>query len=343
MVRNENLEWEYFKKSKADVFSLQQPKYWHVRSRTSIIENGYVNRIWFYNDTQRSPYGLWLNQDKDIFKNKYVRYAFAHALNIQKVIQKVMRNDFFRLEHAYVGYGRYSNNRIKARRFDLEKVDYYMKKAGWKRGPDGIWIKNGRRFSVEITYGAEQHTRWLVVLKEDAKKAGIELRLSVLDPSTWFTKISENKHEAVVLGFSTGMRPRYWQSWHSDNAHKPRTNNISNTDDPVLDKLIDRYRNSLDEQERIELSQKIQDMIHDMGAFVPTTMAPYLREAYWRWWRLPKIPGTKHSGGLFGAFDSGTGGLFWYDEKLYQETKEAMKKKKVFAPVTIVEETFRAN
>ena len=343
VVRNENLEWEYFKKSKADVFSLQQPKYWYVKSRTPVIENGYVKRIWFYNDTQRSPYGLWLNQDKDIFKDKYVRYAFAHALNMQKVIQKVMRNDFFRLEHAYVGYGRYSNNRIKARRFDLEKVDYYMKKAGWKKGSDGIWIKNGRRFSVEITYGAEQHTRWLVVLKEDAKKAGIELRLSVLDPSTWFTKISENKHEAVVLGFSTGMRPRYWQSWHSDNAHKPRTNNITNTDDPAIDKLIDTYRNSLDEEERIELSLKIQEMIHDMSAFVPTTMAPYLREAYWRWWRLPKVPGTKRSGSLFGAFDSSTGGLFWYDEKLYQETKEAMKKKKIFEPVTVVEETFRAN
>ena len=341
VVRDENLEWEYFKKAKVDVFSMSLPKYWYVRSKTPVIENGYAHRIWFYNDTRRSPYGLWLNINKEVFSDATVRHAFAHAMNIQKVIENVFRNDFFRLEHAYVGYGRYSNDSIKARRFDIEKVDAYMTKAGWQRGADGIWVKNGRRMSVEVTYGSEQHTRWLVVLKEEAKKAGIELKLVVLDPSTWFKKISESKHEAVVLGFSTGMRPRYWQSWHSENAHKPRTNNITNTDDPELDKMIDRYRNSLDEEERIMLSKKIQAMIHDIGAFVPTTMRPYVREAYWGWWRLPEVPGTKVSGSLFSAFDSTVGGLFWFDETAYQKIRTAMKEKRKLPPVTTLDKTYK--
>jgi microcin C transport system substrate-binding protein len=343
VVRDENLEWEYFKKGRLDVFNLNLPKYWYVRSKTPIIENGYVHRIWFYNDTRRAPYGLWLNIDKDIFKDRYVRYAFAHALNIQKVIEKVFRNDFFRLEHGYVGYDRYSNDTIRARRFDIGKTNYYMQKAGWKKGPDGIWVKNNRRFSVEITYGAEQHTRWLVVLKEDAKKAGVELKLLVLDPSTWFKKISESKHEAVVLGFSTGMRPRFWQSWHSDNAHKPNTNNITNTDDPVLDKLIDQYRNSLDVEERIRLSHQIQEKIHEIGAFVPTTMRPYFREAYWAWWKLPKVPGTKESESLFSVYDTSVGGLFWFDKDMYENIRAALKKKKKLQPETIVDETYKTD
>ena len=343
VIRDNNLEWEYFKKAKIDVFGMSLPKYWYVRSKTPVIENGYIHRIWFYNNTRRSPYGLWLNTDKEIFKDRSLRHAFAHAMNIEKVIENVFRSDPDRLEHGYVGYGRYSNNRIKARRFDIEKVTRYMREASWDKGPDGIWVKNKRRFTVEITYGAEQHTRWLVVLKEEAKKAGIELSLQVLDPSTWFKKISESKQEAVVLGFSTGMRPRYWQSWHSDNAHKPRTNNITNTDDPELDKLIDRYRNSLDEEERIALSLEIQEMIHDIGAFVPTTMRPWVREAYWAWWRLPNPPGTKESGSLFSPFNSSVGGLFWFDQARYDEIKTAMKKKKELNPVTITDKTYRAD
>ena len=343
VIRDNNLEWEHFKKAKIDVFGMSLPKYWYVRSKTPVIENGYINRIWFYNNTRRSPYGFWLNMDKDIFKDRSLRHAFAHAMNIEKVIEKVFRSDPDRLEHGYVGYGRYSNDRIKARRFDIEKVTRYMRDAGWDKGPDGIWVKNHRRFSVEITYGAEQHTRWLVVLKEEAKKAGIELNLQVLDPSTWFKKISESKQQAVVLGFSTGMRPRYWQSWHSENAHKPRTNNITNTDDPELDKLIDRYRNSLEEEERIALSHEIQEMIHDMGAFVPTFMRPWVREAYWAWWRLPNPPGTKESGSLFSVFDSSVGGLFWFDRARYDEIKTAMKKKKKLNPVTITDKTYRAD
>jgi microcin C transport system substrate-binding protein len=341
VIRDDNLEWEYFKKIRVDVFGMTLPKYWHVKSKTPVIENGYVYRIWFYNDTRRSPFGLWLNQDKEIFKDKNVRYAFAHAMNIQKVIEKVLRNDYFRLEHGFVGYGPYSNNNIKARRFDLAKVDYYMEKAGWQRGVDGIWEKNGRPFSVEVLYGSDHHTPKLVVLKEEAKKAGVELRLQRLDPSTWYKKISESNHEAVWMGFGTGLRPSYWQSWHSDNAHKPRTNNVTNTDDPELDRLIEAYRNSLETQERIELSQKIQEIIHDNGAYVPTSTVLYVRQAYWRWWRLPKIPGTKESTSLFSPFSPGTGGLFWYDKQIHEETKKMMKKKKKLPPVTIIDETYK--
>ena len=341
VVRDDNLEWEYFKKKRVDVFGMTLPKYWHVKSNTAVIENGYVNRIWFYNDTRRSPFGMWLNQDKEIFKDINVRYAFAHAMNVQRVIEKVLRNDYFRLEHGFVGYGPYSNNSIKARRFDLAKVDHYMTKADWQRGADGVWVKNGRRFTVEVLYGSDHHTSKLVVLKEEAKKAGVELRLQKLDPSTWYKKISESNQEAVWMGFGTGLRPSYWQSWHSDNAHKPRTNNVTNTDDPELDRLIEAYRNSLEAQERIALSQQIQQIIYDIGAYVPTSTAPYVRQAYWRWWRLPEIPGTRESTGLFSPFSTGTGGLFWYDKQLHEETKKMMKKKEKLPPVTIIDVTYK--
>jgi microcin C transport system substrate-binding protein len=262
-------------------------------------------------------------------------------MNVQKVIEEVLWNDYSRLEHGYVGYGPYSNEKIRARRYDLEKVEHYMKASGWKRGADGIWEKDGTRFSVEVTYGSDRHTAKLVVLKEEAKKAGIELRLQKLDPSSWFKKIAENQHEVIWMGWSTNLRPMYWQSWHSDNAHKKNTNNVTNADDPELDRLVDAYHNSIDEEERIRLSKEIQAKIHELGAFVPTITLPFVRVAYWRWWRLPEVPGTKETSNLFAAFDSATGGLFWYDEEIYEETKKAMKKGRKFEPVTIVNETYK--
>jgi len=139
------------------------------------------------------------------------------------------------------------------------------------------------------------------------------------------------------------LRPQYWEHFHSTNAHKPQTNNITNTDDPMMDKLVDAYRTSLDEEEGINLSAKIPEKIHEIGAFVPTFMVPCVREAYWRRWQLPKVPGTKHSDSLFDPFSSSSGGLFWYDEKLYEETKKAMKKKRAFPQVTIIDKTYKAN
>ena len=262
-------------------------------------------------------------------------------MNVQRVIEKVLRSDYFRLEQHYIGYGRYSNDTIKARRFDLNKVDEYMKKSGWERGADGIWVKNGLRFSVEATYGFEGHSSRLVVLKEEAKKAGIELRLQKLDSAASFKKFLEKNHDVAWMGWSTGLRPAFWQHYHSDNAHKPQTNNITNTDNSELDKLIDAYRNSLDEDERIRLSLEIQAKLHEIGAFVPTFMVPYVRQAFWRWWRLPEIPGTRHSDDLFDPFGSSAGGLFWYDKQLHEETLKAKKKKEKLPPRTIIDETFK--
>jgi microcin C transport system substrate-binding protein len=341
VIRDPNLQWEYFKKGRLDFYPATIPQYWHIKTRTDAVEKGYVHRMWFYNDTPQSAMGLWLNLDRDIFKEPEARYAFAHAMNVEKVITDVLRNDYLRLESAYVGYDRYSNPDIKARRFDLGKVNEYMQSAEWQRGPDGIWVKNGRRYSVEVVYYRDDDTQRLVVLKEEAKKAGIELRLLKLDPSTAFKKILEKRHDVAWMGWSTSLRPHFWEFWHSVNAHKGQTNNVTNTDDPEMDRLVDAYRDSLDEAERIALSHRIQEKIDEIGAFVPTFMVPYFRQVYWRWWRFPDPPATRSSGNLFDPFSSSTGGLFWYDAQRHAETREAMDDGRTFEPVTIVDETYR--
>ncbi|MGD8837503.1 MAG: extracellular solute-binding protein [Desulfobacteraceae bacterium] len=341
VVRDMNITWEHFKKRKIDTFALNIPKFWHVRSDTEAVRKGYIERIWFFNNTQQPSYGMYLNQKRAIFQDPNVRYAFAHAMNVQKVIEQVLRNDYFRLEHGFVGYGDYTNESIKARRFDLKKVDAYMTKSGWRRGGDGIWSKNGRRFSVEVSYQNDEHTRRLVVLKEEAKKAGVELRLQRLDSAAAYKKVLEKRHDVAWMAWSTSLRPQYWEFYHSANANKAQTNNVTNTANPEMDQLIESYRNSLDADERATLSRQIQTKIHATGAYVPTFMVPYVRHGYWRWWRLPKIPGTRHSDTLFSPFGDSSGGLFWLDEKMKKETEKAMKKKRSFAPVTIKDETYK--
>lgn len=341
VVRDINVLWEHFKKGRVDVYALTRPKWWHVKADTKEFHNGYIRKFWFFNDTQQSAMGLWLNQDRPIFKDQKVRYAFAHAMNVQRVIEKVLRKDYFRLENGFTGYGDYSNIEVRARRFDLKKVNELMTAAGWARGRDGIWEKSGQRFSVEVSYSQEDDTPRLVVLKEEAKKAGLELSLQRLDPSSHYKKIIEKKHDVAWSGWSTSLRPQYWEHFHSANAHKPQTNNITNTDNPEIDRLIEAYRQSLDENKRKKLSRQIQAKIDEIGCYVPTFMVPYVRQGAWRWWRLPDVLGTKHTGDLFAPFDAATGGLFWFDKALYDETKKALKKKQPIPPETVVDKTYQ--
>ncbi|MDB2447101.1 extracellular solute-binding protein [bacterium] len=342
VVRDLNAQWEYFKKGELETMGLTLPQYWHDKAKGEIWDKGYVNKLWFYTDSPQPIYGMWLNTADSMWKeDKNLRYAFAHAMNVDKVLKQVLRGDYERLNTTFHGYGDYSNYDIKAREFNLGKVDELMKLSGWARGKDGIWKKGPKRFSVTVTYGAAHHQDRLVVIQEEAKKAGIEVNLHLLDSSASFKTMLEKKHQVAWTGWGAGMIPAYRQFYHSENANKPQNNNFSNTSDPEIDKAIEKYRNTFDEKEKAKVSRKIQALVHEEGSTITTFLVPYFRIGYWRYWRLPETPGTKLSGSSFDLFSTSTGGLFWLDQGMKEETLKAKKVGKGFGKSTVVNKGYK--
>ena len=339
VIRDDIVAFEHFRKGLIDTYGATRAAVWYEKGTGEIFDRGYVSKIWYYNQARRPTYGLYLNLDRDIFKDKNLRYALAHAVNFDKINAQILRSEATRLNTFYTGYGAYTNKNIRARDFNLKKVDSFMKASGWRRGADGIWEKNGQRYSVTITYGQALLTPRVVVMKEEAKKAGIELNLELLDSSTSYKKVMEKKHDIAYMGWSTSFRPSPWQSFHSENAHKPQTNNINNLDDPAMDKLIERYRDSTNERERIELSRKIQQLYHDSGAWIPLDMIPFIRGFYWRWMQLPDVPGNRETTEIFE--NPAAGGYFWIDENIKNETLEAMKSGRAFKPELKIIEKYK--
>lgn len=341
VIRDTTTAFEYFLKGRLDLFPLTLPNYWHQKSvNLEKVKKGYIERIWFYTDDREPSIGFYLNQDKPIFKDKRVRYAFSHAVHIRKLINGLLRGDYSRLHSGTIGYGSYTNTAIKARTYNIKKVEQLMTAAGWKRGKGGIWEKGNLRYSVTITYSADHHTQRLVLLKEEARKAGIEFNLQRLDGSAAFKRFLEKKHDVAWMGWSTSFRPQFWGQYHSDNAHKAQTNNITNTDDPKLDQMIMDYRSSLSIKERIQLAKQIQQKVFDIGAFIPAYRVGYFREGYWRWWKFPKVPATRRSSSLFDPFGTGT---FWLDKAEKKITEKAMKKGTAYSPVTKIDTTYQQN
>ncbi len=339
VIRDIETAYRHFLRGELDSFSLIMPNFWYDKTDDMVYKNGYVNRIWFYNELPQPKQGMYLNTDYELFKDENVRFGFSHSMNIQLMIETVLRNDYQRMNSFHEGSGEYSNLDIVARGFDLQKADEYFAKAGWQqRGPDGIRVKDGQRMSASITYSIQAHTDRLVVLKEEAKKAGVELTLNLFDNSSAFKNILEKKHQIAWMAWSASYRPEFWEHFHSENAHKPQTNNITNTDNPEMDALIERFKVSTDEAERKAISREVQQKIHDIGAFIPTYKVPYTREAYWRWLRLPEWHATRSTDIVF---DPVMSGLFWMDEDARVETQQAMDSGKTFEPVLIVDETYK--
>ena len=339
VIRELQTSFNHFLKGDLDTYWMVWPDYWHDKAKGQLYDDGYIHKIQFYNLMPQSIQGLLLNVDINIFKDVNTRLGIAHSINIEKIINTLLRGDYEREKTAFSGYPGYTNTDIKARTYDLDRANEYFNGAGWtERGPDGIRIKNGQRLSFTIPYAQSNLTVRFVIMIEDAKKAGVEIKLQQLDRSALFKSLLEKKHQVAYMAWSTDFRPGYWELFHSDNAHKPNTNNFNNVDDPELDRLIDEYRFGTDEEDRMRLSREIQQRIHDLAIYIPAYRVPFARNSYWRWIKLPEFYGTRTSDYLFPPIGRG---LFWIDEDVKKETIEAMKSGRKFEPVTIIDETYR--
>jgi len=339
VIRDMNVAWEYFLRGEIDAFPVLMPRFWHEKAQGEPFDNGYINRIKFYTDTPQPSAGLWLNTDDPMFADRNVRLGLAHAMNIDLLLSTVLRGDYERLKTHHDGYWDYSNPNIQPREFDLQKADEYLDAAGFpNRGPDGIRVRDGQRLSLRVVYSTQEHTPRLVLLREEAKKAGIELNLQLLDSSAAFKQILEKQHQVAWMAWGIGLTPRFWQHYHSENAHKPQTNNITNTDSPEMDALIMEYRAATDKETRIRLAHQLEQIVHESGVFIPTYKVPYTREAYWRWLRLPEHYASRTTEVIFNPMVEG---VFWIDEEIKAETLAAKDRGDTFEVVNIADTTWR--
>ncbi|MEH6447232.1 MAG: extracellular solute-binding protein [Oleispira sp.] len=342
VVRDPNTAFKYFERGELDVFNLTLPKLWHEKANGPMFQKGFIHKLSFYNQVEQGASGLFLNLENQLLQDVNVRKAIAHGLNFDKIIQQLLRNDYQRLPRFHTGYGKYSNDKVSPLGFDLKQAGALLDAAGWNnKDQRGIRVKDKNRLSFAISYGNKLHEPQIIVLAEEAKKAGIELKPQYLESTSFYKNVIEKKHDIAWLGWSTGFRPAYWQHFHSDNAHKPQTNNVTNLSDANIDRLINQYRESTKEQERIMLAQKLESKIAAQVVFIPSTMVPFTRVGFWRWLKLPESIATKSSQSLFNPFHSTQGGLFWIDAKSKIDSLSAKRSGKGFKASTIINSDYK--
>jgi microcin C transport system substrate-binding protein len=342
VVRNPNTAFKYFERGELDVFNLTMPKLWYEKANGPMFQKGFIHKLSFYNQIAQGASGLFLNLKNNILQDINVRKAIAHSLNFEKIIKQLLRNDYQRLPRFHSGYGEYSNEEISPLRFNLKQADAYLESAGWgEKDSLGIRKKGNHRLSLTVSYGNKLHEPQIIVLTEEAKKAGIELKPQYLESTSFYKNVIEKKHDIAWLGWSTEFRPAYWQHFHSDNAHKPQTNNITNLANFKIDSLINQYRSSVVEKDRVRLAHSLEKEIADQVVFVPSTMVPFTRVGFWRWLRLPESIATKSSASVFNPFHPTQGGLFWIDAKSKNDSLTAKRSGEGFTANTTINDDYK--
>jgi microcin C transport system substrate-binding protein len=351
VVRDPNKVFELFRKGDLDIHGLGLPEFWYDKLPDSAPEvtNGYIHKLTFYNQIPRPSWAIRINAGKTPLDNLDVRVGLHHAMNFQLVLDKVFRGDYQRMRTVADGYGPQTHQKLQARGFSIEKAETAFAKAGYtKRGPDGI-LQNPEtreRLSITLTTGYKRMENVITVLKEEARKAGLELNLEILEGTAAWKKVNEKNHQIALTAFnvSVEMYPRFWEPFHSDNAYKEEgdskykadgslkanlttktnTNNFTQTANKEVDQLINQYRKSEDISEITQLSHELAQQIHDHASWIPGWKKPWIRYGHWRWMEFPDDWGPKETR------DVEEFHVFWIDEKKKAETLAARKNSKSF-------------
>lgn len=357
VIRDSANQFEAFRRGDLDQFKIRTADYWYERlpDKDPDVQAGYIEKAQFFNDGPHSPWGLWVNSARPHLNNVDVRLGIQYASNWEMVLQQYFRGDFTRLNSAQEGYGEFTNPDIKAREFDITLAREHFAKAGFDRsGTDGILMNaQGERLAFTLSTHYERYRDIFTILKEEATKAGLELRLEMLDVAAGSRKASEKQHDMYFIGLNYGleMYPRYWETLHSDNAYddaflddgsvnpnrqvKVQTNNMEEIAIFELDQLIDRYVASSDKQEMIDLAHRMTQLHYDYASFVPGFVEPFYWHASWRWVRWPDDFNVRYSNYAEDAF------VHWIDMDMKEATLAARRSGQSFEPQINVYDQYR--
>jgi microcin C transport system substrate-binding protein len=341
VIRDPSKAFEAFKRGDLDGFGIfgsafTLPEYWYQKMPNSdpLVQGGYIDKVTFFNEIPRPTYGLYINEDMPLLGNRDIRVGINYATNFDLVDKSYFHGDYVRMQTSADGYAEVPFPGIHARPFSVEKALEHFAKAGFvKRGPDGILVNDkGQRLAFTVTNGYANMKDVLTILKQEAAKAGLDFEIEELDNTTAWKKIQEKQHQIAFNAFSIPVEkyPRYWEDFDSVNAHKPQTNNLTNTAIPAMDKLIDEYDRATSMDQIRSLAIQLETIVHHDAAFVPGFEIPFYRVGYWRWIRWPKDFNVR-----FSQY-AGQYGLEWMDPAIKKETLAARSAGRTFPPVVKV-------
>lgn len=319
VIRDLAKSFDAFRKGELDQFGLTLAEYWYEKlaDDDSLVANGYVSKATFFNQIPRPTYGFWINQSRPLLNDRNVRVGINFATNFEKVINEYFRGDYTRMRTTADGFGEFTHPSLTARPFDIDKALESFALAGFvERGSDGILVNEaGQRLSFTLSTGYQSMKDVLTILAEEARAAGLELRVEVLDGTAAWKKVQEKQHDIHFSAFavSVEMYPRYWETYHSVNAYdvpylsdgspnpdrkvKVQTNNLQTLANPEIDALIEQYRASEDAEEMKALAFRLEELLQEDASFVPGFVIPFYRVGYWNWVKYPDDFNVKQSRG----------------------------------------------
>lgn len=206
------------------------------------------------------------NLTNPIFASLKTRKAMVHLFDRRTMIKKFLFDLSLPATGPLYQQSEYADPSVKPIEYDPKLALKLLKEDGWVQTPGEPFLSkmiDGKKTTLSFTI-IEPHAdfvKYLTIFKENAKQAGVDVNVKVLEWNAFIKLLDERKFEAVRLSWSGGdldWDPK--QIWHSDSIPGGGSN-FASYKNPKVDKLIDEARVIMDEKVRTKKLREVYKMI----------------------------------------------------------------------------------
>lgn len=196
-----------------------------------------------------------MNATKPPFDNKLVRRAIAYAVNKEAFAELAGEAVPIDSMISIISDGYHSSDKMPE--YDLEKAKELLDEAGYKDG-------------LEFTMWLYSPLPEAELLQAELKTIGIDMKIENLEFGVFLDRVLNAEYQMVLGSWSsnTGDSLKMLRCYTEESLAE---DNISFLINPQIDELYNRAEQTLNEDERISIIKKIQEIAAEDMSMIPTT------------------------------------------------------------------------
>lgn len=288
LVRNEEYKWASSLFKNKESAYLDEVEYKFItdyQTRLAALDSGSIDIVYFVEpqdveryqeneefnvvESERQGLGLFIemNTENEKLQDLNLRKALNMAIDKEIIIQVAvdgkgtpangpLSSNFFGYDPEVENYG-YKYNQKEAIRL--------LEESGWSKNSKGIMEKDGEELELELLASGDEAQKAQIV-QAMLKEIGVEIKIQSLESATIMEKSAEGDYELSFLSYTYNDPDILYMLFHSSQINGL---NISRTNHPGLDKLLENGRVEMNLEKRAALYAKAQKIIVEEAYWIP--------------------------------------------------------------------------
>ena len=218
-----------------------------------------------------------LNTGQAPFDDERVRKAFIASVNVNAAVESLFDGTADRSTSALSSVEPLALQSKSAYVYNPRVANDLLDEAGWtKRDADGVRTKDGKRLEVRFPVSTEQSVpaeqARFEQLQAGAKETGFDVKISLLDLSSWYGALGAHEYELVSAPY-TKIGPDVLRFLYHSDATVPAPSgyfaNHAMVKDPALDRELNVIGTDSDPAQRAAAAKAAQERIAQLSIILP--------------------------------------------------------------------------